>query len=67
MSSPRALASSWVNRRKPRWKTCFVPRALYQAKRDRRNTVSIFDDTWRGPTGAGPDDDAGEISVLLAG
>ncbi|WP_429130599.1 GGDEF domain-containing protein [Ensifer sp. 4252] len=40
--------------------------ALYQAKRDGRNTVSIFDDTWRGPTGGGPDDDAGQVSILLA-
>ncbi|WP_457585877.1 GGDEF domain-containing protein [Ensifer canadensis] len=40
--------------------------ALYEAKRGGRNTVSLFDGTWRGPTGAGPGEKPGELSILLA-
>lgn len=41
--------------------------ALYQAKRDGRNTVSMFDGGWRGPGGSGAGRDADERSILLAG
>lgn len=40
--------------------------ALYEAKRGGRNTVSIFDGTWRGPTGSGSADDTVQASILLA-
>lgn len=40
--------------------------ALYEAKRGGRNTVSIFDGTWRGPTGSGPAGDTAKASILLA-
>lgn len=40
--------------------------ALYQAKRDGRNTVSMFDGPWRAPGGAGAGIDADARSILLA-
>lgn len=40
--------------------------ALYQAKRDGRNTVSIFDVARRGPTGSGPGDNTARAPIPLA-
>ncbi|GEM_PF-530746 len=40
--------------------------ALYQAKRDGRNTVSMFDGAWRGPGGAAAGKDGNARSILMA-